>query len=153
MKNRQNRRAPMAEINVVPYIDVMLVLLIIFMITAPLLSQGVNVDLPKASAKPISEKQPEPIVVSVNAQGQYYLNIASQPDQPIDQATLVSTVSSALQTAQQNGQTRQVLVKGDQSVDYGKVVQAMVLLQQAGAPNVGLVTQSPQNLNSNRGSY
>lgn len=142
---RRNRRAPLAEINVVPYIDVMLVLLIIFMITAPLLSQGIKVDLPQAQAKALSAKELEPIVVSVDAQGNYYLNIAPQPDQPLPEQTISSFVTNALQAAQQNNQQRQVLVKGDQHVDYGKVVQAMVLLQNAGAASVGLITQPPDN--------
>lgn len=129
----------MAEINVVPYIDVMLVLLVIFMITTPLLSQGVNVDLPRASSKPITAKQQEPIIVSIDAQGVYYLNISPTPDQPIDASGLIAQVTTALQTA--GTEPRQVLVKGDQNVDYGKVMQAMVLLQQAGVPGVGLITQ------------
>jgi len=139
LKNRKNRRSPMAEINVVPYIDVMLVLLVIFMITTPLLSQGVSVDLPHATSKPITAKQQEPIIVSIDAKGLYYLNISPTPDQPIDATTLTAQVTTALQTA--SAEPRQVLVKGDQSVDYGKVMQAMVLLQQAGVPGVGLITQ------------
>lgn len=143
MNNKRERRRPMAEINVVPYIDVMLVLLVIFMVTTPLLSQGVKVDLPKASAQTIPRQEQEPIIVSVDAQGNYYLNIATNPNQPVDANSLASQVASQLQAAQQQGQQRQVLVKGDKSVDYGKVMQAMVLLQQAGAPTVGLVTESP----------
>lgn len=141
MKKRERKRAK-AEINVVPYIDVMLVLLIIFMVTAPLLSQGVKVNLPKASAQALAANK-TPIVVSVDVQGNYYLNIAANSQQPIDANTLVSTVAAELQKTQQQNEKRQVLVKGDQSVDYGKVMQAMVLLQQAGAPSVGLVTQQP----------
>jgi biopolymer transport protein TolR len=129
----------MAEINVVPYIDVMLVLLVIFMITTPLLSQGVKVDLPQATAQTLSSAK-EPIVVSVDAQGNYYLNLADNPGQPIDAITLSNKVSAELRSDAQQGQTRQVLVKGDEHVDYGKVMQAMVLLQQAGAASVGLVT-------------
>lgn len=130
----------MAEINVVPYIDVMLVLLIIFMITAPLLSQGVKVDLPKAQAKALSSKAKEPIVVSVDASGNYYLNIAADPKQPVSRAEIISKVTSELQRANAIGQTRQVLVKADKNVNYGKVIQAMVLLQHAGAKTVGLMT-------------
>jgi biopolymer transport protein TolR len=142
LKNRKNRKSPLAEINVVPYIDVMLVLLVIFMITTPLLSQGVNVDLPHATSQPIASKKQEPIIVSIDAKGLYYLNISPTPDQPIDASALTAQVSAALQTAQATrSESRQVLVKGDQTVDYGKVMQAMVLLQQAGAPGVGLITQ------------
>lgn len=144
MKKRQRKR-PIAEINVVPYIDVMLVLLVIFMMTTPLLSQGVKVNLPTASAKPISRQEKDPIIVSVDAQGNYYLNIAANPNQPIDAATLINRVSVELQLSKQQGQQQQVLVKGDQSVGYGKVTQVMVLLQQAGAPGVGLVTSPPND--------
>lgn len=140
MKNRRNRRSPMAEINVVPYIDVMLVLLIIFMVTTPLLSQGVNVDLPHATSKPLVSKQQEPVIVSIDAQGRYFLNISPTPDQPIDATELTAQVSAAVQAAQTSNEPRQVLVKGDQSANYGQIMQAMVLLQQAGVPGVGLVT-------------
>jgi biopolymer transport protein TolR len=133
----------MAEINVVPYIDVMLVLLIIFMVTTPLLSQGVKVNLPQASAQTIPPKEQEPLIVSVDAQGNYYLNVSSTPNQPIDTTALAMQVANELQTSQQKGQSRPVLVKGDRDVNYGKVMQAMVVLQQAGAPSVGLVTESP----------
>jgi biopolymer transport protein TolR len=149
MKNRKNRRGSMAEINVVPYIDVMLVLLVIFMITTPLLSQGINVDLPQAKAQPLVAKQEEPIIVSVNAQGQYFINISTTPDQPVDATALRGEVEQALQKATTDNQPRQVLVKGDQNVDYGKVVQAMVLLQQAGANNVGLITTQPDTTDKN----
>lgn len=130
----------MAEINVVPYIDVMLVLLVIFMITAPLLSQGVHVDLPTAAAKTIDSKPPEPIVVSVDAGGNYYLNIAQSPEQIISSDVLFNKVQSILQNDAPNNK-RQILIKGDKHVDYGKVVAAMVLLQRAGADSVGLMTQ------------
>lgn len=149
MKKRIRKR-PMAEINVVPYIDVMLVLLIIFMITTPLLSQGVKVALPQAAAQALSTKDAEPIIVSVDAQGQYYLNIAADPSTPISTVALQSRVSAELALAQQQGQQRQVLVKGDKDVDYGKVVQAMVLLQQAGAKTVGLMTETPDSGSSFR---
>lgn len=136
-----NRR-PIAEINVVPYIDVMLVLLVIFMITAPLLSQGVNVELPKAAAKPLTQ-QKEPIIVSIDATGQYFLNIASNPEQSINADALKETVARALASAKQQGEVRGVFVKGDKQVNYDKVVQAMILLQQAGSESVGLLTQDP----------
>jgi biopolymer transport protein TolR len=137
---RRVRRQPMSEINVVPYIDVMLVLLLIFMVTTPLLSQGVKIELPKAEAQAIRESEKEPIIVSVDAQGLYYLNIAKKPQQPISELVLTNQVTAELRFAKQLGQPRLVLVKGDQQVDYGKVVKAMVLLQQAGAETVGLLT-------------
>lgn len=136
---KRSRKKQMAEINVVPYIDVMLVLLIIFMVTAPLLSQGVKVDLPKASAKAIDAKPKEPLIVSIDARGNYYLNIAANPSQIISPQNLSATVTRELATGPAS-EKRQVLIKGDRNVDYGKVVQAMVLLQKAGAPSVGLVT-------------
>jgi biopolymer transport protein TolR len=146
---KRDRKRPMAEINVVPYIDVMLVLLVIFMVTTPLLSQGVKVDLPQASAQPLPPKDKEPIIVSVDAQGIYYLNIAQNPAQAIDAATLVNQVSAQLRADAQQNQQQPVLVKGDKNVNYGSVMQAMVLLQQAGAPSVGLITQPPDTTTPN----
>jgi biopolymer transport protein TolR len=138
MKQKKHRQ--LAEINVVPYIDVMLVLLIIFMVTAPLLFQGVDVDLPKASAKPIEQKQEEPIVLSIDAVGNYYLNIAQNPTKVISAADLSNKVEDQLKPAQGKIK-RQVLVKADKKISYEKVIQAMVILQKVGAPSVGLVTQ------------
>ena len=130
---------PVAEINIVPYVDVMLVLLVIFMITAPLLTQGVQVDLPKATASVIDKKEDEPVVLTVNKMGNYFLNIATSPSAPMMPADLSLQVAAALK---QNPE-RDVLVRGDDQVSYGQVVAAMVLLQQAGAPHVGLVTSPP----------
>jgi len=130
----------MAEINVVPYIDVMLVMLVIFMITAPLLTQGVKVDLPESAAQPIEEADKEPLVVSVDASGKLYLNVGEAPDTPVDAEGLVQTVAAVLRRQPQ----KSVLVRGDHAVEYGAVVSAMVLLQQAGVPNVGLVTEPPE---------
>lgn len=131
---------PMSDINVVPFIDVMLVLLVIFMITTPLLTQGVKVDLPKTSSKAIDEQQKEPLIVTVDSSGNYYMNLADKPSQPITARTLSHLVETQL--ANQAGATqRPVLVRGDKNVNYGKVVEAMVLLQQAGAKSVGLITQ------------
>jgi len=140
MRKRQQR---MAEINVVPYIDVMLVLLVIFVITAPLLSQGVNVNLPQAEAKAIASKDNLPIIVSVDNKGLFYLSISDNPNTPLSEQVLVNRVAAELSIAQQKNQNRMVLVKGDQDVAYGRVVDAMVLLQKAGAEQVGLMTHSP----------
>lgn len=136
------RRKPMAEINVVPYIDVMLVLLIIFMITAPLLTQGVKVDLPQAAANPVepSEDNSEPLVASVDADGLYYLSIGDNQDQPIDATTLMTKVAAVLRRSPKTP----IMVKGDTAASYGQVVTLMSYLQQAGAPSVGLITQSPE---------
>jgi len=138
------RKRPMSEINVVPYIDVMLVLLIIFMVTTPLLTQGVKINLPQASSQSIPPDKAQPIIVSVDATGNYYLNIAANPNQAIDPLTLSNRVSAQIRAETQQGQTPIILVKGDEKANYGNVVQAMVLLQQAGAESVGLITQPPQ---------
>ena len=130
----------MADINVVPYIDVMLVMLVIFMVTAPLLTQGVSVELPQADAEPVPEPDNEPLVVSVDAAGNLYLNVGDAPDKPVDSETLVGNLSAVLR--RQPGKS--VLVRGDHSVDYGAVVAALVLLQQAEIPKVGLVTEPPE---------
>lgn len=140
MIRRRAAKKLVSEINVVPYIDVMLVLLVIFIVTAPLLQQGVSVDLPQASAKTLPPAEKEPIIVSVDKEGHYYLNIADKPHAVIDSEALTTRVAAELQRYAQ----RKVLVKADQSVNYGKVVGAMVLLQQAGAPTVGLVTQNDE---------
>lgn len=140
--HQRGSRAPMAEINVVPFIDVMLVLLVIFMITTPLLTQGVKVELPKTEAKALNQDQKEPIIVTVDASGNYYLNIAEKPNQPLAARALSHLVTEQLTGANQAaGDQRPVLVRGDKSTNYGKVMEAMVLLQQAGAKSVGLITQ------------
>ena len=140
MARQRVRKRPIAEINVVPYIDVMLVMLVIFMITAPLLTQGVKVDLPEAAAQPIEDADKEPLVVSVDASGKLYLNVGEAPESPVDAEGLVRTVAAVLRRQPQ----KSVLVRGDHAVEYGAVVSAMVLLQQAGVPNVGLVTEPPE---------
>ncbi len=131
----------MAEINVVPYIDVMLVLLIIFMITAPLVQQGVEIELPTANANPIPPEQREPVVLSVTKQGDYFLNIGEQKDKPIAQDAMVKLIALVMK----NQPETPVLVRGDQAVEYGKVTAAMVLLQAAGVAKVGLMTEPPEN--------
>jgi biopolymer transport protein TolR len=140
MARQRVRKRPMAEINVVPYIDVMLVMLVIFMITAPLLTQGVKVDLPEASAEPMPPEEQEPLVVNVDAAGKLYLNIADDPSKPISGEDLKLRVAAVLRRRQDQS----VLVRGDHAADYGSVVAAMVLLQQAGVPSVGLVTEPPE---------
>lgn len=141
--SHQSSRRPIAEINVVPFIDVMLVLLVIFMITAPLLTQGVKVDLPKTAAKAINDPQNEPLIVTVDSSGNYYLNLAEKPHQAIPAQTLSTLVKNQLQAAATA--SRPVLVRGDKNANYGKVVEAMVLLQAAGAKSVGLITQPAQS--------
>jgi biopolymer transport protein TolR len=142
---------PIADINVVPYIDVMLVLLVIFMITAPMLTQGVTVDLPKAASESLKPSEREPIIVSVNQQGDYFLNIHMTPGNPIEPQALMVRVAAELELARQSNQVLHVLVKGDQGVVYGKVVAAMSLLKQAGATQVGLLTDSTDLVQESRG--
>jgi len=139
--SRRSRRRPMSEINVVPYIDVMLVLLVIFMITAPLLNLGVEVELPEANAEPLQSRQnEEPLVITVLKNGDLYLNAGGDLDGTssglIDAQTLVSTVSAIVR----RNPDIQVLVGGDRAVGYGEVYNAMVLLQQAGVQKVGLMS-------------
>ncbi|NJD06600.1 MAG: protein TolR, partial [Methylococcaceae bacterium] len=132
---RGGRRKPMAEINVVPYIDVSLVLLIIFMITAPLLQTGVDVDLPQAEAKTIDPKEEPPVVVSINAEGRLFVDTGSHADQEVDDAALSTKVMEAV-TGKPG---RSVLIRGDAKVEYGRVVTVMAALKQAGIPSVGLM--------------
>jgi biopolymer transport protein TolR len=133
----------MGEINVVPYIDVMLVLLIIFMITAPLLTEGVKVELPKAGARPIPPemmKDTKPIILTINDRGQLFLNYNKPEDEPIDAAKVEAEAAAVLRRAPQTV----VLVKGDYRVAYGEVVGAMTILQRAGADKVGFITETPR---------
>ena len=125
----------MSEINVVPYIDVMLVLLIIFMVTAPLLNTGVKVELPKATAQPMTEQNQEPFIVTVDADGNYYIN---------DNETKISSVQEIKLTAAavlKENPKLPFLVRGDGATKYAHVVQAMVWLQHAGVDTVGLITE------------
>ena len=133
------RRRMLAEINVVPYIDVMLVLLVIFMVTAPMLMQGVEVDLPDAHAAPVKDQDAEPLIVSINDRGQLFLNLGADEKQALELATIRQRVAAVLRRTPD----KPVLVWGDQKVAYGNVVVVMTALQQAGAPTVGLVTESP----------
>lgn len=129
------RRRPIAEINVVPYIDVMLVLLVIFMVTAPLLTPGVKVDLPQASAMPVDNPDRETLVVTVDRKGKLYLD-----DREMGADALQAKVAAILRVRPKTP----VLIRGDRQAAYNHVVQTMVLLQAAGAPSVGLVTESAE---------
>jgi len=139
--SRYKKQKFVSEINIVPYVDVMLVLLVIFMATAPLLTQGVKVDLPQAKAKIITQDNTIPVIVSVDYKGNYYLNVNEKPGEPIIAKDLVLRVAAELSI----DKNRQVMVQGDKTVDYGKIVTAMSLLQQAGVDNVGLVTEPDVN--------
>jgi biopolymer transport protein TolR len=146
MAARARRRRLMAEINVVPYIDVMLVLLIIFMITAPLLKEGVKVDLPAAGAQPLDASflaKHEPLIVTIDARGRLYVNIGHNQDLPVSEATVANRTTAILHRDPETP----ILVKADTSVPYGLVVRAMVLLQRAGAAKVGFLTD-PEKVKS-----
>lgn len=132
----RKRRKPVSEINVVPYIDVMLVLLVIFMATAPLITQGVKVDLPKAEAQTIESEDEAMMIVSVDAEGLYYLNVGDDPSSAMGAQAIADLVKTRLSVSP----TTPVVVNGDGKVDYAKVVDLMVLLQRAGVPSVGLMT-------------
>jgi biopolymer transport protein TolR len=130
----------MSEINVVPYIDVMLVLLIIFMITAPLLSQGVRVDLPQVPSKPMPAQSKDPVIISIDNIGNFYISFGENQDNPVSPDVLVNRVGALLKY--QPGIP--VYVKGDQNVAYGRVVELMAILQGAGVPSVGMITEPPE---------
>jgi len=138
MSRRSKRRKPMAEINVVPYIDVTLVLLIIFMITAPLVQTGVDVDLPQADTAPVEQENEPPVIVSVDKQGLFYIDIGEQEDEPVSAEVLLYRVAAVLR----NKPKTQIYIRGDHTVAYGKVVTVMAALKNAGVPSVGLMTSS-----------
>lgn len=139
MSEKRTKHRPMADINVVPYIDVMLVLLIIFMVTAPMLMQGVKVNLPEASADPVENQDSEPLIVSVDGAGQLYLNLGQEK-----QVLSLPTIKERVGAVMRRNPEKPVLIWGDRAVPYGEVVTVMVALQEAGAPSVGLVTEDPQ---------
>ncbi|GAB0151865.1 MULTISPECIES: protein TolR [Marinobacterium] len=126
-----------AEINVVPYIEVMTVLLVIFMLTSPMLTQGVDVNLPQAGAEPVETEDEEPLVLTVDREGQYYINVGGDDRVPISREEVASRVGKVLASAPR----KLLLVRGDRDASYDQVVQLMVLLQQEGATSVGLVTE------------
>lgn len=136
----RKRRAPMAEINVVPYIDVTFVLLMIFMITAPLVQSGVDVDLPQADAQAVDLEDKPPVIVSIKKDGAFYLDVGDRQDDPVDEDELYVRVAGVFK----NNPKTQIYVRGDHTVDYGKIVKVMVALKAAGAPKVGLMTTPPE---------
>ncbi|MBK6658310.1 MAG: protein TolR [Proteobacteria bacterium] len=137
--SRRGRKRVMAEINVVPYIDVTLVLLIIFMITAPLVTQSVQVELPQAPSQVVESSENEPVNVTVDREGQIYVDIGENPEQPVDEQTLVTRVSAIMKYKPET----QVYVGGDNGADYGNVVRALTALTSAGVKSVGLRTDPP----------
>jgi len=137
MASPMQRRKLMGEINVVPYIDVMLVLLIIFMVTAPLLTQGIEVELPKTGAEPIEDNSDSvPLVLSIDATGNFFLNVGDNEDEAVGSQEIIAQTRRVLSASPGTS----ILVKADRSVAYGIVVGGMVMLQQGGAENVGFVT-------------
>ncbi len=129
-----------AEINVVPLIDVMLVLLIVFMIAAPMMTQGIKVELPQAASEPVESKDDDPITVSVKADGSYYIDLGGDPEQARALADIKSIVSKVLAEKPNT----LVFVQGDKKVEYGVIVALMGELKLAGAPSVGLITEPPR---------
>ena len=134
------RRKPMAEINVVPYIDVTLVLLIIFMITSPLIQTGVDVDLPQAEAKEVTVDDIPPVIISIDRQGQYFIELGGRQADSVQAEELLVLVAAVLQ----NKPKTHVYIRGDKAVDYGKVMTVMAALKNAGVPSVGLMTSPEQ---------
>jgi len=134
---QRKKRKLNAEINVVPYIDVMMVLLVIFMITAPMLTQGVDVELPKVGGEPVDSKDQEPLIVTVDSQGRYFIDVGGDPLKPTGLDQVADRVAKILLS----NPGKMILVRGDRKVEYQKVVELMAALQGAGAPNVGLVTE------------
>ena len=139
MRTARGRRRLMSDINVVPYIDVMLVFLIIFMITAPLITQGVKIDLPQAPSEVLPPSDNEPVVVTVDSAGQVFVDYGEEPESPVTEDVLVTRIA-ALRRYRPDVE---VLVEGDQAVGYGRVVRVMALLRQAGVASVGLITEPP----------
>jgi biopolymer transport protein TolR len=138
VKHRKAKRKLVAEINVVPYIDVTLVLLVVFMITAPLLMQGVKVELPDANSAPMDTKDQEPFIVSIKADGSYWIDVKGT-----NKTQALSVIKDRVAKVLRQKPKTPILVWGDSSVDYGVVVNLMSELQLAGAPAVGLVTEPP----------
>lgn len=138
---RSHRKPPIAEVNVLPYIDVMLVLLVIFMVTAPVLTQGVNVDLPEVTSEPVNTDQDrEPLVVSVDADGRYFLELGADSNEPL---ALTTAIEQVARLKRQNPDLP-VLVRGDRRVPYGDIVVLMSELQNAGVTQVGLISRPPE---------
>lgn len=136
---QRSKRRLVAEINVVPYIDVMLVLLVVFMITSPMLMQGVDVELPEAPSEPLPENEKEPLIVSIKQDGGFYLDVGGDEETPRPLEEIVRVVEAIIE---ENPDTP-VLVWGDRRVPYGEVISLMTELQRAGTIRVGLVTEPP----------
>jgi len=146
MARIRNRRKPVAEMNVVPYIDVMLVLLVIFMVTAPMLNQGVKVDLPKVSSEALPQDNDQQVLtISIKADKTYYWNVGREVDTEsrVNEAVALEDMSRDVLALMRQRPDTQVFIRGDRAVDYGAVMAAMGGLQEAGVGNVGLITEAP----------
>lgn len=150
MARIRNRRKPVSEMNVVPYIDVMLVLLVIFMVTAPMLNQGVKVDLPKVSSEVLpQDNNAQVLTISIKADKTYFWNMGTEvdvdtvQDQAMTLEEMTRAVTAIINQSRTQGKQVQVFVRGDKSVDYGTIMAAMGGLQQADVGNVGLITEAP----------
>ena len=145
-QGRRQKRKPVAEMNVVPYIDVMLVLLVIFMVTAPMLNQGVKVDLPQVASEVLpSDSNQQVLTLSVLADGTYYWNLGETVDTETQSETAISLeeMTDGVAKIMRARPDTLVYIRGDRDVNYGVVVSAMAALQQSGVPNVGLITEAP----------
>lgn len=135
------RKKPVASINVVPYIDVMLVLLVIFMITAPMLTQGVKVDLPIAQTSSIDSEEALPLIITIDKEGHYFLNDENQQSQVLNLNNILVRVIAETKLAKLEHKEKNILVRGDKNVAYGQVIELMATLKNAGIPHVGLMTE------------
>ena len=144
MESRRQRRKLMAEINVVPFIDVMLVLLIVFMVTAPLITQGVKVDLPEANAEPVDDNNDFTLVVSINAEGNYFITLGEVSDND-PQAVALEKIGEDVRKIMAQNPSVPVFLEADAAVNYGVVMSLMATLEGAGASSVRLITQPPQS--------
>ena len=135
------RRRPMSEINVVPYIDVMLVLLVIFMATAPMLAQGIQLDLPKEPSNPLERAEDDPLVISIRADSSIYLNLGgnNEEDMRVSKELLQEQVMKILRTRP----NIPIFIRGDVALLYGEIIEVMTILQSAGAESIGLITEPP----------
>ena len=150
----RNRRKPVAEMNVVPYIDVMLVLLVIFMVTAPMLVQGVNIELPKVAAEALpTENERKLLTLSVKADGSFYWNLGSEIDieQQQDSAVELAEMRAKVESLIAEHGDAQVYVRADEAADYGRVVAAIAELQRGGVVNLGLITEAPDTMATGAG--
>lgn len=143
MEIQRKRRKPMAEINVVPLVDVMLVLLIVFMVTAPLITQGIRIDLPKADAEPVNTQDQETLVVSINAAGEYFINLGNVTPENPEPVELASIGDNVARIMDQNPGVP-VFLEADAAVAYGEVMTVMSTLERAGVPGVRLITEPPE---------